>query len=910
MKAGFYIRYTTRSLARGGQRTLLAILCIGVGVMAIVGLGLASGMVERSLTSNVRAANGGDISARSDLLPFNAGDLAFFQGLRARGLVSAYTAVNEEDGQVSRDATHASRASLAAVDPRLYPLDGNPTFIQPPHGDLRVLLVPGGQAVLRDSLATELGASVGSPLHVVGEGGRVLDLRVAGIIKGGGSFAGGSDLYLSQDDAQAAAPSQPFTYHTVYMTAADDAQATRAAQAVRAQYPLATVRTVDDALKARQEQVDLVRKLLDVIGLLALLIGGFGVVNTMQVLLTRRRVEIAMLKTMGYRRRDLFVLFGLEAALLGLAGGIAGSLVGLALSWVVRALIQNAFRIILPFTVDGTVLLSGVVVGVATACIFGLMPIVRAAWVRPQAVLRDLPTGRHLAAVLVTLGLFAVLLTLFTVLAGVVLRDARWAIVTVGGAFVGLVVLGLVFSGVIWLLGRIAVPERLTARYVFATTASLALAALVARAVPSIGGLLMAVALLGYALPFLPLSWRISLKLALRNVGRQRGRATTTLLALFVGVFAVGTISVLGQDLRDKINTALATQIDFNVVALTPARYKAELEAQYPHLPGLKSRQAIAAAQTIPVAINGRPLADLLKGAPANGSQDNLGIRGSLAYLLGLGGYDLATGQRTAATVKSGEGRDLGPADAASDHVLANAVLHRLQPLRLRVGDRVTLLSDDRRRRQTVTIVGFYTPSALGLDPHFEPLLAPRALVQRLGGPTLAEIVSLKIDPARTKDAVRLLTKRAPHTLSFDLTDLGALINSILTNLIILLTALASLALFAGVIIIANAVGLAMLERRRELGILKSVGYTSRRVLTGVLIENGIVGALGGLLGMAAVAISTAVLARTLFKTSLELPGPIVLAIIALSTAIALLTAGLVAWRAVRVRPLEVLRYE
>ena len=44
-----------------------------------------------------------------------------------------------------------------------------------------------------------------------------------------------------------------------------------------------------------------------------------------------------------------------------------------------------------------------------------------------------------------------------------------------------------------------------------------------------------------------------------------------------------------------------------------------------------------------------------------------------------------------------------------------------------------------------------------------------------------------------------------------------------------------------GVISIANTLVMAMLERRRELGILKSAGYTSDTVLS----ENGIIGGLG-----------------------------------------------------------------
>ncbi len=40
MKTSMYFNYTTRSLLRGGQRTILAVFCVAVGVMAIVALQL------------------------------------------------------------------------------------------------------------------------------------------------------------------------------------------------------------------------------------------------------------------------------------------------------------------------------------------------------------------------------------------------------------------------------------------------------------------------------------------------------------------------------------------------------------------------------------------------------------------------------------------------------------------------------------------------------------------------------------------------------------------------------------------------------------------------------------------------------------------------------------------------------
>jgi ABC-type antimicrobial peptide transport system permease subunit len=117
-------------------------------------------------------------------------------------------------------------------------------------------------------------------------------------------------------------------------------------------------------------------------------------------------------------------------------------------------------------------------------------------------------------------------------------------------------------------------------------------------------------------------------------------------------------------------------------------------------------------------------------------------------------------------------------------------------------------------------------------------------------------------------------------------------------------------ALVAAFIIVANTVALAMLERRRELGTLKAVGYTSRGVLAGVLIEQGVVGLLAALLAMLVALPVAALLATSKLGIAFDGQAPPVAAIVAASTALCVVVAGAVAWRAARVRPLEVLRYE
>ena len=906
MRARFYWSYATRSLRRGGQRTVLAIFCIAVGVMAIVALQLAGLMVSNNLTSNVRASNGGDISVRQDITPFAKSDLSFFDDLRRRGLASGVTAVTD-DRAIAYHAAKSYPVTIGAVDPSQYPLAGQPQFDRPAHGDIHGILAPPDAAIVAEVVATYLHVGIGDTVNLNGGAGRTLTAHVEGILRNG-TATGGVDV-LVQRESYARSSGQPLTYNVIYLTTSGDIQTGKVASLIRAHFPLATVQTVSDALNARRDQTQLLHQLLEVIGILALLLGGFGVVNTMNVMLARRRIEIAMLKTTGYRRRDLYALFGLEAALLGAGGGVAGALIGTGLSLGVKTLIENAFQLQLQFVFDLPTVVMGVAVGLCTAVIFGLLPIVRAAYVRPQAVLRDLPERTGWGSRLGTVGLIAILSILFCALASGILGSVVWGIGVVYGIFIVLGLLSLFFGAVIWLVGALPVPERVTVRQVVLSTLGLAAGIAATKLLASVGGLIIAAAVLGYAIPFLPRPWKATIKLSLRDISRQRTRSTMTLLALFVGVFTVGLMVVLGQDVRTKFADALSTLLDYNVVSLVPATYAAQYDAELRHLGGLEKSQAVNAVQTVPMLVNNRPIVDLLRnrGVLVRAGPGNLGAEGTLAYLSGLTGLDLRR-QATGASIPKGDGRNLGAEDVGSTNVLLPTFLHILAPLKLKLGDHVTVADQFRARTITLKVVGFYTPS-LFINTQL-PILASRALVHSFGGIEEQYIYSLKIDPRKTDAAVAQLNRHVAHAATLNLTSLGAIVDQVLGNLVVLLVALASLALFAGIIIIANTVALAMLERRREQGILKSVGYTSSRVLGGVLVENGIVGGLGSVLGIVLVAATTYVLSRNVFKTDLAVPPLTTLGMIVLVTAIALATAWLVSWSAVRFRPAEVLRYE
>jgi predicted lysophospholipase L1 biosynthesis ABC-type transport system permease subunit len=104
---------------------VLATFCIAVGVMAIVGLQLAAGMVTDSLTSNVREANGGDVSVVSVAVPFPASQLGIFGKLKLNGEIQRYTAVVEDSANLILPKGQGLSTTIDAVDPKNFPLVGS-----------------------------------------------------------------------------------------------------------------------------------------------------------------------------------------------------------------------------------------------------------------------------------------------------------------------------------------------------------------------------------------------------------------------------------------------------------------------------------------------------------------------------------------------------------------------------------------------------------------------------------------------------------------------------------------------------------------------------------------------------------------------------------------------------------------
>ncbi|MFD2414980.1 ABC transporter permease [Amycolatopsis pigmentata] len=136
-----------------------------------------------------------------------------------------------------------------------------------------------------------------------------------------------------------------------------------------------------DALAARNAANQAFTTLLVGIGSIALLVGGIGVANTMVISVLERRREIGLRRALGATRRHILVQFLGEALLLSAFGGVLGSGLGAAVTWV-TALVDDW-----PFALPPVAIAAAVGSTLVIGAVAGFYPAIRAARTPPTAAL-------------------------------------------------------------------------------------------------------------------------------------------------------------------------------------------------------------------------------------------------------------------------------------------------------------------------------------------------------------------------------------------------------------------------------------------------------------------------------------------------------------------------------------------
>jgi putative ABC transport system permease protein len=168
-------------------------------------------------------------------------------------------------------------------------------------------------------------------------------------------------------------------------------------------------------------------------------------------------------------------------------------------------------------------------------------------------------------------------------------------------------------------------------------------------------------------------------------------------------------------------------------------------------------------------------------------------------------------------------------------------------------------------------------------------------------------------DPAHAKAAVKAALAAYPNVTVSDPAELTASVQKSVDQLLGLVTALLLLAVIVAVLGIVNTLALSVVERTRELGLMRAVGATRGQVRSTVRRESVLMSLLGALTGVALGAGSGVALSRALVDeglTTVSVPAGTLGIYLLVATAVGVLAAIGPARRASRVDVLQAITTE
>jgi putative ABC transport system permease protein len=821
-----FFRLAIHNLRRGGQRVLVALLCITFGIMALVAMNMLAGSIASAVQVTPAELLGGDISmGRKVEDTIRSTDTDQLKALQQSGEISRYTLIAFSSSIMFRTPASGEIHFIGnglGVEPDKYPLAGSLTIGEPGSTGLPTLLQQVGDVVITRDVAEEYKLKVGDALILT-------NLRVGVPVKSTVRAIAydtpnhqGDKIYYSVETAQKLVNGQP-VINTV-MVNTDQAE-------MLTEKLDSSGWSVDWAAGRRDSQTGNMWVIgLRGAGILGLLVSGIGIANTMQVLLRRRQREIAIWKTIGYRESDLRLIFGLEAGLLGLTGSLLGAGLGVLISTGLLELFRRTSTLLYAWTFSPTPPLMGVLVGTLTTVIFASWAIVISSQARPMALLRNEPVDIPLLSGCQSIGLGLLLAVPFIALTSLVMQSVLAGIGVLVGIGFGIALLGGFFSAVLWVCTR-----------------------------------------------FLPLRGFPLVHMAFNSLRRRGFALVFAMIALFIGVLSMSMGMAVAQISERKISSAPIEMQDYNLNILATAGQETAI------------RQAVQAL---------------------NPQKVDVGYRTALEGLHVLGGAPLSGSSALTATELALVGRSI-----PQDYLISGADwgsqpdgVYAYKWANLKAGSQVQAAFRD-GTTHTFTVVGSYDINlrSNNLYPPTGLLMTAEAFTRVARPDSLTYFV--QVAPDQISRASAALGTALPQATVINLVAYASRFMHSYQNLFTLPIVMSALALLAGLLLVANSVSLAMLDRRYEIGILKTVGYSRRQILSIFAVEYGLVGLLAtgtGVLFIQGLLVVLAI-AQHLAAYILLLSIPALALIAFCGVGLTLLTVFGVTWEPTRVSPVVIL---
>jgi putative ABC transport system permease protein len=821
-------RVALKDLLARKRRLVTTGLAIVLGIAFLSGTSLLSGSLSDSiddLFSDVYV--GIDAVVRSP----NSQDTPFGQPIRdtlPASVVDDVSAV--DDVEVAEGFVESTGPQLIGPDDKVFGSGfGPPTIVYNWVDDDQLRtgrLVEGRGPEADDEMALDfdsadgIEAGIGDTVTVANQQEGTEEFTLVGILglgEDGDKSSGARPMFFTTATAMRLVD-QDGEFNFVAARAVDGVDQEELTDSIAAALPSQQVLTgqafTDESAGIVAEFVDLLGIFVSVFGYIALFVAIFIIYNTFSIVVTQRTRETALLRAIGARRRQVLAATMLEALVVGVLAALLGLALGVLLAVLLIQAVGSVFTVasgVPPLTVGAVI--TALVVGVVVTVLSALIPALRSSKVPPIAALSETSIDRSdLSLARKVWG--SVLAAVGVVLIAIGLADPDWlgdinALLPVGAGAVAVLI------SVAAILGPL-------------------IAAPVSR-------------LLGRVVSF---RGSVPTRLASENAARNPKRTAATAAALTVGVTLVVVIAVVASSIKETAANSIGTSAKADYVVATGSvtslgAIPADLVGQVRSLDDVEAaspvrfgpltlldefalEEAAATTTTVPEGVSG-----VTDSAPEGENTVVLGIDPDTWFDV----------------VDSGE-LEGSPDELTEGTMAVNRKFAEDRGWQL--GDRIPayFAATGEQELEVALIYESFLPQASEIYlpmATFEPNMVPifntdaQIYVTASDGASLSEL----------REQLEGLVGDNPTVVVQDLEEFTAAQTGPIDVFLAIVYGLLALAIIIALIGIANTLSLSVLERTRELGLLRAVGMSRRQLRRMVRTEAAIIAVFGTLIGLA-----------------------------------------------------------
>jgi putative ABC transport system permease protein len=580
---------------------------------------------------------------------------------------------------------------------------------------------------------------------------------------------------------------------------------------------------------------------LTLISFIALLMGCIGVASAVHIYIREKIGGIAVLRCLGVKARQAFLIYLIQVAGMGLIGSIAGTVIGVGVQQVLPAVLKDLLPLQTGFRLSWSAIGQGIVTGMAVSILFALLPLLTIRKISPLYTLR---LSVEPAATIwdpLKILVYAAILLFVDVFAWLRMHSSGKAIVFTASLLGAL----LLLAGAAKLL--MAVVRRL-----------------------------------------FPARWSYLWRQGFANLYRPNNQTLILVVTIGLGTTFIGTLYFIQQLLIDKVKATVGNNqgnmvlfdIQPDEVKGITALAKGERLAVLEDLPVVTMRITKMRGMTVEQAAVGRGRggrgggdrgatgSDRGPGGGRGAAGDSDGVgegqeRDSLPRWIFENEVRVTYRDSLLSTEKLTAGRLRPPVRSPQDTVYIRVDENYAKMLHLAVGD--PILFNVQGLPVATVIGGLVKADWRQLQTGFS-IVFPGGVLEQ--APQFHVLVTRVPNAAVSARFQNLVVRAYPNVSVIDLQLVLQVLEDILGKIGFVIRFMAGFSILTGVVVLIASVLISKYQRIQESVLLRTLGASRRQVLVITLLEYFFLGALAAATGIGLSLAFSEALARISFETS------------------------------------------